>query len=307
MGITNNTTQKTEVWLISTKDVETLFKTQGKNILIDSLNAHGLSIFEKPVLNSKKLSLAHFYNDVTTYEDTTCFYNSMNLTNDIIKHNIIIESIKQKINETGAESSSALFDKIFFLGEKNKHSESRIFLTRCFPNTLFSNIRAIDSNKDFKLYYYWLLAYMQSVANILNKNLNELEYNFLLHDQDVGVSNGGKQKKHFIRGKVGSFPKPTLKFKPYWLTFSNDTNWNECIKSIYLYTHDDTDAYFSFVIKEPSFFQDITDPVQHLNKFFCGWEENIKNFEEILNNMQLDQKELDFSKIDFDLPLFKIN
>jgi len=281
-----------EVFLISTKNVEELNSENKNPILLNKKNSYPKSIFE--IENSKKLTLKHFYHDIFSEIDRdTYIYNSNN--NKEINSSDVMKVSESKLKEN-KEPSTKFFQFIHIL---NQNEEKVVFLTRCYPNT-FEVSKKIKG--DIKWNMYWLFAYMQTVASILEKEMNELSFNFLLHDEDIGERN----KFHTFLNKKEPFEKPKLNFDKFWNVFKNESDWKNSINNIYVYCHDPNDYYYNNIILKHDFFNEVENPIEHLKTKLDpeAIEKNIDNINKIINSRQ-NKSDYSFKQIDFDLPLFK--
>ncbi len=224
--------EKEKVWLLSTKDVEYLYgQTSDPQILLHSTNY-------KPYLiddlihqsDTSNLSLINFYSDFLNKFSTYTNSEAYPTSKSALIHKT--EEIQLKLNENLKENndwekSSVYFDKIFRL---SKDGDRNIFLARSFPNRF----------KDFKIKGiersdYWLLCYMQTVANILEKNIQDIEFYGLLHRGD-------------LRNKIENGTTYSIKPAIYWKSQEQEI-------IIYSYSHEEINDIYTNIIRNSDFFE----------------------------------------------------
>lgn len=224
--------EKEKVWLLSTKDVENLFnQTSHFQILLNSANS-------KPYLiddlihqsDTANLSLINFYSDFSNNNST--YTNYLSYQKEKSKYIQKIEDIQSKLQESLIENndwekSSVYFDKIFRL---NKDGDKNIFLARCFPNR-FKNFKINGIERSD----YWLLCYMQTVANILEKNIKDIEFYGLLHRGD-------------LRNKIENGETYSVDTANFWNSQKQEI-------TIYSFSHDSNNNFYTNIIRNSDFFE----------------------------------------------------
>jgi len=229
--------EKEKIWLLSTKDVEYLYgQTSDPQILLHSTN-YKTYLIDDHIHQSDKsnLSLINFYSDFLNQSPTyinSKTYQGNNSASLIHK----IEEIQLKLNENLKENndwekSSVCFDKIFRL---NKDGDRNIFLARCFPNRFKGfKINGIERSD------YWLLCYMQTVANILEKNIRDIEFYGLLHRGD-------------LRNRIENGAMYSIETSDFW-----HNQKQEII--IYSYSHEEINDIYKNIIRNSDFFEGLNN------------------------------------------------
>lgn len=223
-----------KVWLITTKDVEYLFDLDGKEILFNLNNClvHNISDYT----DEYNLTLIDYYSDYLNIIHKTVFHDVSDNRKSIEE---ITKHITEKIPSQCSEPSSSLFNKIFQL------SDSYVFLTRCFPNTLIPDNKNHINNNQLKA--YWLISYANTVAKIIKKSFSEIEFFGILHSSDTidSTYNHEMQKKSISISRKGI-----------------ELEMNICLIK---YSHDINDNIYHNVILNTSFFSNMIDDDIHIH------------------------------------------
>ncbi len=274
-----------DVWLISTKT-----NNSQEDILNGLLFNHDNSISEDIYEDKfdKPLTLKHFYYDVLATKKVGVktraidkFFLSGDLSESIPKNNR--DDIKKIMAQFSNDEikSSLNFDKVYcFRGNKEQNEKSenyRVFLTRCFPHLLSYSLNRAKPKEGEPLSHcgiYWLYAYMNTVACILNQPIENIKFNFVLHDKDI-ISSSSDHKKHY---------KYELEKKDFdRLQQDKDLELGHC----YLFTHDPSDNYYTRVISNKNFFKGCEtneEAVKKLEFFFSKKNDHENAIREMLKS-----------------------
>jgi hypothetical protein len=279
---------ETKVWLITTKDVENLFNLSGKEIFFNLryCNVYNISNYN----DNENLTLIDYYSDYLNERNETVFYDGPS-------HRKSISDISYKIiNSPNCEPSSSLFYKIFQL--KGSH----VFLTRSYPDKLILDAGNHIENEDQRR-AYWLISYANTVAKIICKPFNEIEFYGILHSSDTNNSEQCMQFETIsISRKDTVFPMIINRIK-----FSHDLNdyiYNEVILNTSFFScvyGDDINNHILKSIVFPGIFErskileaaKLDFSKNEVIQFFLGCDEDqIKttedNFKKIFNKVKLE-------------------
>ncbi len=178
--------QKTPVWLISTKDIISLFPESDKEftksidnnykILFNREDFTAISL-DNIERSTQTLTLKDFYSDYLNGKDKKIMNeHGANFEN---RNDKTIDDIITEL-ETFNGKNNLTFKYIY----RYKHCDENIFITRCYPlkidfdfqNNPFGNV---------KLEKYWIEAYLNTVSIIMEKPVKELEVFCILHKDDL--------------------------------------------------------------------------------------------------------------------------
>lgn len=259
---------KHDIWLISSKDIEKLAGKESSERLIHPGNSIEYDVFDERYNSpNKHLSLGIFYHDLylnslnrkTVIKNKTDYENGkIEISKHEFKETEILEHFRKLYVQT--ESSAYLSLKLWELCEKEERK--RIFYTRCFPNKEKFTADFGNLNGNIYLGYYWLVAYIESVNLILMNqgiNVNDCNFNFLLHDSDISKSDLiGCRKFKDIFSSINFFDITNSFFK----TLRN----NDKIK-IYYFQHTNNSFFYKYVVSNSSFFNSFDNPSEKLHKY----------------------------------------
>lgn len=224
----SNSDHKKKVFIISTKNVETLFE---KTISRENIIFNGTNYKEHPIIDvynrsDKKLTLydfflnfdfegasASFYEAYITYlENRKDYFKEESIIQDFLDNNI--QTYVNKNQEHDIERSSKYFGKIFQL-EKPSNNERYIFLARCFPHKLIELlIRDEIITPNILTNHYWLVCYINSVMSICSDdNPDNYEFYAILHNRDFEDKEKYHNKKEGVEFQITTYDSKTIKFK----------------------------------------------------------------------------------------------
>lgn len=253
----SNSDHKKKVFIISTKNVETLFE---KTISREKIIFNGTNYKEHLVIdiynNDKKLTLydfflnfdfdgASFYEAYETYlGNKKDYFKNESIIQDFLDNKIQAYLDKKK----EVELSSKYFNKIFQL-EKPLNNKRYIFLARCFPHKL---VGLLTSDKiitpNILTNNYWLVCYINSVMSICgDENPDNYEFYAILHNWDFEDIEKYHNKKEGVEFQITTYDSETIKFKKLFTYSHQSEEKGICDKiinnaSIFDGLKEDTDA-----------------------------------------------------------------
>jgi hypothetical protein len=282
----NRNYMKKKVFLISTKDVETLFDNNNlPKCLFNNSNVSKHRIIDIWNKVNDRLTLYDFYNNINNnslsyYQNYENYLKGNSENRSASEDNIsrIKEIICDNIKGND-DSSSKYFYEIFQLGFPE---DKYIFLTRCFPNKLIKN--GLESKKKVNINgielvnevvkpgiltnIYWLVCYVNTVMSIIDDpNLENYEFYGLLHNGDVD----GDNNKSITYGKqyqLSSYDNSVIKFE-----------------KIFTYSHEPDNIIYKNIIMREDLFNELDN-----NKEACDYllEKLIENkYDTIINKSNL--------------------
>ncbi len=249
---------KIEVWLFSSKDVEQ-FYSENNVCAFSPKNTRQLNFFSND--NMLLFSLRNFYHDIIncTHEENSQLYytEDMNELEEFKneeehleniplhpKENEDLKSIQEYLALNKEEKSESMIDSIFCLksSKERELKDCRVFYTRCLPNKN-------EYYRGFQKRYnraneYWILSYMSTVAKIVERNIRDIVFNLVFHDEDFGETN--KTCKLDYKFEVeGDLTKELV----------SQVKEEKLVKQAYAFTHTPNNIY-KCLIKNEAFFLD---------------------------------------------------